>query len=100
MTTLELPTVEVPFEGALYTIDLSDIDALEWRALQQQAGLFARDVLDSLQKLDPYTVAALLWMRLRRDNAALEFEEVASKVTLASLSAAGGDPIPPGDAGS
>lgn len=80
---MHLPLIEVEFEGASLKIDVSDFDALEWRALRVTAGLLARDVFDDIAAIDPYALAGLIWLLLRRDNPDVQFDDLAKRVTVA-----------------
>lgn len=79
---MQLPLIEVEYDGNNVKIDVADFNSLEWRALRVVTGLTEAGVINDLQELSSYAIAGLIWMVLRRDAPALAFEEVAQNVGL------------------
>lgn len=86
---------EVKFElavnGEPVTIDLSDIDGLEWRAIRQETGMRPRQLFQAAQDLDLEALAALLWVVQRRDRRDLQFDQVLGSINLTSFALDTGD---------
>lgn len=79
---MNLPIIEVEFEGETIRIDIADFDALEWRSLRLETSLQPGDVFEGLEAVDPYALAGLIWLVKRRDTPDADFTELAKKVNV------------------
>lgn len=71
--------------GDPFDIELDDISARESREFRMVLGFSVADALERIAKGDLEAIAALVWLKRRRDQVGLDFDKVAEGITYKSF---------------
>lgn len=85
-------TVAWRVDGTVVSVDLFDIDGIEWRDAKRATGMSQREMVRAaLTEEDFEAIAGLLWIVRRREQPDLTYEDVLGSLSFARMGAQGDD---------